>query len=560
MTIASIGARMKVQKVRMVLVVAPTSVLGYWEDEMKKYLPKFSNRVRVEVVHGQQAKDRIKIIRNAWRNASFDEPRVIVTSWGLVTRPQSFKAFLSPTGRNWDYGIMDEAHVVKNHKSNSSKCCRRVFHKKGTKRLLLTGTPFQNNTNELWSIMHMATQGQVLGKLKDFNKLYGKPIRNARCRNASRYDIRKGKEANDELQETLKPYVLRRRKIDFLTNELPTKHEVCVWVKPSKDQVVLYKNKVDANIALAKNILSSDRALAKSSMMCAFQVMADLRKICSHPLRYLEDSMEEKELHSIIRGSKKLELSIQMLKAFKQDGHKTLLFSQSTQNLDIIQYVLLKLGSFKVCRLDGSVSAKKRHDMVECFQNGMFDVFLISTGAGGTGLTLTRASRVILYDPSWNPSSDAQAVDRAYRIGQTNEVWVYRMYVGNSIEEKMYAKQIHKAGVEKTIFTKGSNAEKCFFDKKELCKVFEQIPDGKRCEILDRFNRAQFGEANHPNLQLVVKHPCVIGATNHTTVYSQKRKSAFAEAQNSSIDAKRLRLDQAAEESARVVSDSGEND
>ena len=188
MSIASIGARMRVQGVRMVLIVAPTSVLSSWDKEAKKFLPKFAKSVRIEVLHGQKAVDRRKIIRNAWKNSSYDHPRVIISSWGLVCQPQTNRLFHPPSGHHFDYVILDEAHNIKNHKSNRNKFCQRICHKKGTKRLLLTGTPFQNNTDELWSIVHMATKGEILGKMKDFNKEYGKPIHDARCRRCL-YDI-----------------------------------------------------------------------------------------------------------------------------------------------------------------------------------------------------------------------------------------------------------------------------------------------------------------------------------------------------------------------------------
>jgi len=178
--------------------------------------------------------------------------------------------------------------------------------------------------------------------------------------------------------------------------------------------------------------------------------------------------------------------------------------------------------------------------MVELFQAGQFDVLLLSTGAGGVGLTLTRASRVIVYDPSWNPSEDAQAVDRAYRIGQTEEVRVYRLFVAGSVEEKMYEKQVHKNGLEKTIFTEGNATEKRLFDKQELSKVFAQIPNGS-CEILKRFEKedvAKVLDAHHHNL--ITDHKSVIGISDHTAVYREKRKNAFSDAEGAA--AKRLKM------------------
>lgn len=185
------------------------------------------------------------------------------------------------------------------------------------------------------------------------------------------------------------------------------------------------------------------------------------------------------------------------------------------------------------------LSEKRRTDIVELFQAGQFDVLLLSTGAGGVGITLTAASRVIMYDPSWNPSEDAQAVDRAYRIGQTQEVRVYRLFLAGSVEEKMYERQVHKTGLEKTIFTEGSWV-KSHFDKHELSKVFAQIPDGS-CELLKRFEKegvAKVVDAHRHDL--IRAHSSVVGICNHSKIYVQKRKSAFSNAAN--VTSKRLKM------------------
>jgi len=351
---------MKVKKVRMVLVLAPKTVLGAWENEAKNFLPKFAKNVRIQVVHGQPSESRKKIIRNAWKASSTDKPHVIISTWGLACAPRTIDHYIPPTskGMHWDYVILDEAHAIKNHNSPRAKCCQKICHKRGTKRFLLTGTPFMNNTDEVWSIMRMATGNKVFGKQKEFNTKYGKPIKNARCRNASRFAERHGDKANNELQEKMKPYILRRLKQDHLAKELPALQETCVWTKASNEQIKLYKRTTESYGSLASNLLSADTKVAREARgRCAFKLIPLLLQICNHPL-LLEDGdlsavLEKRQLSAIIQGSKKLELSIHMLKEFKANGHKVLLFCHSTQNLNIIQYVLLKLGSYKVCRLDG---------------------------------------------------------------------------------------------------------------------------------------------------------------------------------------------------------------
>lgn len=207
----------------------------------------------------------------------------------------------------------------------------------------------------------MATAGTVLGKMKDFNKEFGKPIRDARCKNAGSYAMKQGSQASEKLQKTLKPYLLRRHKYDFLSDELPSKREICVWVKPSEQQATLYKKLVTENFSLTQNMLSSDTEVANKAKMGAFQVLAKLRSLCGHPLRLLKggpdgdirSALAQTDLNDIIHGSKKLGVALHMIKGFKAEDHKTLLFSQSTQNLDVIQHVLLKQTKVSIARLDG---------------------------------------------------------------------------------------------------------------------------------------------------------------------------------------------------------------
>ena len=386
----------------------------------------------------------------------------------------------------------------------------------------------------------MATAGAVLGKLKEFNQKYGKPIKDARCKNAYSSIIKRGEEANKELQEILKPIILRRKKVDYLKEELPPKEDICVWIKPSKEQMTMYKAKVGSMSSVTKTILGDDKAQARSAMMSAFKLLAELKNLCSHPIRLrkggpdgdIRSALEQSDITSILNGSLKLKMLIHMLAGFEKEGEKVLVFSKSTQSLDIIQHVLKKQTTYKYGRIDGSTTEKKRRDIVDIFQARKLDLLLISTGAGGTGLTLHAATRVIIYDPSWNPSDDAQAVDRAYRIGQTRRVTVYRLLIGGSIEEKIYERQIHKNGLEKTIFEIGKPEER-FFDKHELCKVFTLVPDGSRCDILKRFDQENVAKVSHPERhKFVGPRNAMIGLSNHLTVYAKKRSSVFSEGAN----------------------------
>jgi len=209
----------------------------------------------------------------------------------------------------------------------------------------------------------MATAGSVLGTIKQFNIEYGKPIKNARCKSASRYVLRQGEAANKALQEKLKPYLLRRLKDDHLLEELPPKIEICVWVRPSQQQVKMYKDKIHSKsfTSFTATLKGSDKEAAKDSMKSAFQLLSVLQNICFHPILLqkggpdgsIGSALEQTDLKAILSGSYKLELVVHMLKSFKEDEHKTLIFSQSTQNLDVIHYVLLKMPSITIARIDG---------------------------------------------------------------------------------------------------------------------------------------------------------------------------------------------------------------
>ena len=350
---------MRLQRIGMVLIVAPVSVLSGWYEEATTFLSHFVGGVHVLNVHSAKPKARPRIVRTAWKDASPRRPHVIITSWGLIGHPENTTTFSPRRGQRWDYVILDEAHMIKNPKTMRTQHCRKICDK-ATKRLLLTGTPFQNGPTELWAIVNMATAGKVLGTLKDFNKNYGSPIENARFSNATPFALSRGAEANRRLQDTLKPFMLRRLKVDFLQDDLPPKCETCVWIKPSTRQTSMYREKLQSNSSLARDMFSSNTELAAQARRNALQVLAKLRNLCGHPVRLLAEQQElsvpellqSTALDTILNDCQKLALVVDMLREFKTDGHKTLLFSQSTQNLDILQHVL-QHKKFAIARLDG---------------------------------------------------------------------------------------------------------------------------------------------------------------------------------------------------------------
>jgi len=240
--------------------------------------------------------------------------------------------------------------------------------------------------------------------------------------------------AAKELQDILKPHLLQRLKVDFLMDKLPSKKDFVIWTHLSKRQRAMYSAYVEAKDGTVMNTIR-----VKSSPLIA---ISWLKKLIGHPILVSDENKGAKisSSHSgdLLRDSVKLRVATDMVQSFSKKGHKTLVFSQSTQILDILQRVL-KDRVKGIGRIDGKVTGRNRQHVMDYFnQTGTsMDVMLLSTGAGGVGLTLNAADRVILYDPDWNPAADSQAADRCYRIGQTKEVCVYRLISAGTVEEKV---------------------------------------------------------------------------------------------------------------------------
>lgn len=373
---------------------------------------------------------------------------------------------------------------------------------------------------ELWSIFDFATSSQVLGALKDFKGYFAKPIEAARDKFATESDIRVGKQVNEELQSLLRPYFLQRLKVDYLKDKLPRKRELVVWTHLSDRQRERYKAFVESRGGVVRSIL-----LEKKSPL---EAVTRLKKLCGHPLLEerqngdnLVQILRESDHRSLICQSAKLGVLLDLLSHFRSNGHRTLVFSQSTKMLDIIEVVLRDIC---FARIDGSTREKDRQRFVDNFngEHSSYDIMLLSTKAAGVGLTLTGADRVIVYDPSWNPAEDSQAVDRAYRIGQTKEVLVYRLIAAGTVEEKMYEKQVHKDGIRRMVFTEGSNVER-YFNRNELRELFKLAPKGV-CLLRDKLMaESKQLPSDWSSDEFSLNLAGVVGVTPHDGFYSDEK-------------------------------------
>lgn len=305
---------------------------------------------------------------------------------------------------------------------------------------MLTGTPIMNNLNvrcfaagrklpdvaendahplvfvlslptlsqELWCLFDWVTRGQLLGPIQAFRERYGKPIENARDKDASDWEIRTSQVVNAELQVKVRSHFLQRLKTEYLRDKLPEKIEMVVWMNLTPEQRHTYQDYVDS-------IVQSINQEEKVSPLLS---ITWLKKLCGHPL--LVDPQNAKDLKATLRGTDrnnllrrclKLQVAVDMVTKFRNNGRRSLIFSQSTRMLDILQSVLKGVS---VSRIDGSTKETDRQRLVDEFNvRNNCDVMLLSTKAAGVGLTLTGADVVIVYDPSWTPADDNQAVDRA---------------------------------------------------------------------------------------------------------------------------------------------------
>ncbi len=381
------------------LVVAPTSLMGNWRREAEKFAPD----LKVVVLHGTDRVDRFGELQN------YD---LLLTTYALLSRDQEVHQKIA-----YHYLILDEAQAIKNPATKQAKA---VCELNATHKLCLTGTPVENHLGEVWSQFRFLMPG-FFGDQKHFNKTFRHPIEKT-SENLPAIALTK----------RLKPFILRRSK-DAVASELPAKTEIIHRVSLYPEQAVLYEGIRAAMEARVR------RALAESGLgqshITVLDALLRMRQTCLDP-RLVKMSQARS-----VTQSAKLDSLMEMLPNFVEEGRRVLLFSQFTEMLSLIENEISSAG-ISYTKLTGKT--KKRDEAVDEFQSGEKSVFLISLKAGGTGLNLTQADTVILYDPWWNPAVENQAIDRAHRIGQDKPVFVYRMITENTVEEKIVELQERK--------------------------------------------------------------------------------------------------------------------
>ena len=386
------------------IVISPSSLTLNWLNEAKKFAPT----LKVGIIRGT-AKERAEQIKNI---NNYD---LIITSYDLLKRDVDNYKELNYT---FKYAIADEAQYLKNSNTKNAKVIKSI---KAETRFALTGTPIENSLAELWSIFDFIMPGYLFG-YKEFKNTYEVLIVKDQDENAM-----------NKLKMLIEPFVLRRTKKEVLT-ELPEKTITVLNNEMTEEQEEIYLSYLaQAKQEVADEINANGFEKSQIKILAA---LTRLRQICCHPKLFISN-------YSGICS--KLEQCLEIIEDGISAGHKILLFSTYTSMFDIIEEKLKnrKIAYFK---LTGATKVDDRIKMVDEFnENDDVKIFLISLKAGGTGLNLTGADMVIHYDPWWNLSAENQATDRAYRIGQRNNVQVYKLITKNSIEEKIYELQERKA-------------------------------------------------------------------------------------------------------------------
>ena len=416
---------------RASIVICPSSLTLNWQNESQK----FTNKLKTLVIRGnaQERKSQIE---------KMGEYDLVITSYDLLKRDiETYKE----NKYQFRFAITDEAQYLKNSNTQNAKAVKEIL---ADTKYALTGTPIENSLAELWSIFDYIMPGYLFG-YKKFKTEYEMPIVKENNQNAMK-----------KLKMLIEPFVLRRTKKEVLT-ELPEKTITVLNNQMKDEQEKIYLN----YLAQAKQDLAETinlRGFEKSHIQ-VLAALTRLRQICCHPSLFIKDYQE---------GSSKLEQCIEIIKDATEAGHKILLFSGYTSMFELIQKELEK-NDITYFKLTGSTKVDERIRMVDEFnENKDIKVFLISLKAGGIGLNLTGADMVIHYDPWWNASAENQATDRAYRIGQKNNVQVYKLITKNSIEEKIYDLQQKKSElIDNVLDTKTSFISK--FSKEDIMKLFE---------------------------------------------------------------------------------------
>lgn len=431
------------------LVIVPLSTLTNWKIEFEKWAPAIG-----KVVYKgppQARKQQQQAIR--WGNF-----QVLLTTYEYIIKDRPILSKIK-----WLHMIVDEGHRMKNSSSKLSSTLTQFYTTRY--RLILTGTPLQNNLPELWALLNFVLPN-IFKSVKSFDEWFNTPFANTGSQDRMELTEEEQLLVIRRLHKVLRPFLLRRLKKD-VEKDLPDKQERVIKCRFSALQAKLNKQ-----LATHNKLVVSDGKGGKTGVRGLSNMLMQLRKLCNHPFVFesVEDEMNPgKATNDLIwRTSGKFELLDRILPKFRASGHRVLIFFQMTQIMNIMED-FLRFRGFKYLRLDGSTKSDDRSDLLKLFNSsdsGYF-CFLLSTRAGGLGLNLQSADTVIIYDSDWNPHQDLQAQDRAHRIGQKNEVRIMRLITSNSVEERILERAQFKLDMDGKVIQAGKFDNKSTNEERE---------------------------------------------------------------------------------------------
>jgi SNF2 family DNA or RNA helicase len=420
------------------LIVVPLSTIANWVLEFNKWAPDIRFVVyKGTPNHRRQLAYQIKNEK--------DRFNVVITTYEYIMKDKYYLNKII-----WQYIIVDEGHRMKNFKAKFTQTLGTQFQ--SVYRLLLTGTPLQNNLAELWALLNFLLP-KIFNSCDEFEKWFNQPFSTKTTTGEKPMELTEEEQILiiHRLHTVLRPFLLRREKKE-VEKELPNKVEYVIKVELSAWQKLIYHQIQE------KGILARDPSTGKLGNKALMNTMMQLRKICNHPYLFLDYHNPYLEYidEMIFKSSGKFELLDRMLEKLISAGHKVLIFSQMTQLMDILQ-LFLDYKGFRHLRLDGNTKADDRGHQMEMFnkENSEFKIFILSTRAGGLGLNLQAADTVVIFDSDWNPQMDIQAQDRAHRIGQKQEVKVFRLITKTDIEEDILSKAAYKKNLDDKIIRAG---------------------------------------------------------------------------------------------------------
>ncbi|NXW26948.1 ERCC6 protein, partial [Phaetusa simplex] len=437
------------------VIVCPATVMHQWVKELHTWWPPF----RVAILHetGSYTDKKVKLIREI---ASCHG--ILITSYSYIRLMQDIIH-----SYDWHYVILDEGHKIRNPNAAVTLACKQF---RTPHRIILSGSPMQNNLKELWSLFDFVFPGK-LGTLPVFMEQFSVPITMGGYSNASPVQVKTAYKCACVLRDTINPYLLRRMKADVkMSLSLPDKNEQVLFCRLTDEQRQVYQNFINSKEVY--QILNGD--------MQIFSGLVALRKICNHPdlysggpriLKGVPDAeVEETDQFGYWKRSGKMIVVESLLKIWHKQGHRVLFFTQSRQMLQILE-VFVRDRNYSYLRMDGTTTIASRQPLITRYnEDKSIFIFLLTTRVGGIGVNLTGADRVIIYDPDWNPSTDTQARERAWRIGQKKQVTVYRLLTAGTIEEKIYHRQIFKQFLTNRVLK--DPKQRRFFKSNDLYELF----------------------------------------------------------------------------------------